>query len=121
MNVRKSIAGAILASSLLLGGATAATAASATPTVPTTLTPAQCKTAAHKLHELKIVEAHLKADYARAVKVRDAAAKAGKTELVKVLDAKLAKARAANAVAVARVKALAAEIRTACTPVTPAT
>lgn len=111
MSVRKTIAGVALASSLLFGGAAAATA---TPSVPTTLTPAQCKAAAHKLAELKVVESHLKADYARLVKLRNAEAKAGHTKVVKALDARLAKAKAANAKAVAEVKKVAGEIRTAC-------
>ena len=115
MNVRKSIAGIALSTAVLLGGAGAAMADTPAPG-PTHLTPAQCKEAAHVLHELKIVDARLKADYAKLVHVRDAQAAAGHTKVVKVLDAKLAHMRAVHAKAVARVKAIVVKVKAACAP-----
>ena len=111
MSLRKTVAATVLSASLLFGGATAALADAPTTHTPTA---AQCKAAAHKLAELKKVEAHLKADYAKAVKVRNAAEKAGRTKLVKVLDKRLAAAKARNAKAVAEVKAVAAKVKAAC-------
>lgn len=114
MNIKKSIAGTALAATLLLGGAGTAFATDAPPTRPPAS--AECKAAAHTLHQLRILDAHLRAEYAKVVKLRNAAARAGKTEAVKKLDAQLAKMRSTHAKAVAKIKAAAAVVREECAP-----
>lgn len=118
MNLRKTLAGTVLTAGLLLGGTSAAFAAAP----PTARPPASaaCKAAARQLHDLKVLDARMKAEYRQVVRLRDAAAKAGKTELVAKLDAKLAKMREAHAKVTARIKTVAAQVRTACAPAAPA-
>lgn len=112
MNLRKTIVGTVLTAGLLLGGTTAAFAADA----PTTRPPASaaCKTAAHRLHELRVLDRRMKADYARLVRLRNAADKAGKDEAVAKIDAQLAKLKAAHTKVVAKIKTLAATVREEC-------
>ena len=56
----------------------------------------------------------MKADYARLVRLRNAADKAGKDEVVAKLDAQLAKLKAAHAKVVAKIKSVAATVREEC-------
>lgn len=114
MNLRKTAAGVVLTTGLLLGGATTAFAAD-TPS-PRPPASAECKAAAKTLRELRALDARLRADYARLVRARNAADRAGKTELVKRLDAQLAKMRTAHAKVVAKIKTAAEHVREECAP-----
>lgn len=117
MNIRKTIAGTVLTAGLLLGGTTTAALAegsgSTTPTVSV-----ECRQAAQVLHRLRDADAHLRAEYRKVVRLRNAAARAHKTELVKRLDAQLAKLRTAHAKVVAQIKVAAAKVREECQPAT---
>ena len=120
MDLKKAFAATALTAGLLLGGTTAAfaEAPATTPAAPS----AECKAAARALHELRVLDARLRADYRALVRARDRAAKAGKTELVAKLDARLAKMRSTHAKVVAKIKAKAADVREQCAPSTaPAT
>jgi hypothetical protein len=112
MNLKKTIAGGTLAAALLLAGAGTAFATEPPPGRPPAS--AECKAAARTLHELRVLDARLRAEYGRVVRLRNAAAKAGKTEAVKKLDAQLAKMRVAHAKVVAKVKVAAAKAREEC-------
>lgn len=114
VDLKKTLAGTVLTAGLLLGGTTAAFAADAPPTKPPAS--AECKAAARALHELRLLDARLRADYRHLVRLRDAAAKAGKDDVVAKLDARLAKLRSAHAKVVAKIKAKAAEVREECAP-----
>ncbi|MFN8019382.1 MAG: hypothetical protein U0P45_14855 [Acidimicrobiales bacterium] len=114
VDLKKTIAGTVLTAGLLLGGTTAAFAADAPPTTPKVS--AECKAAARSLHELRVLDRRLRADYRHVQRLRDAAAKAGKDDLVARLDARLEKAKAAHAKVVAKIKAKAAEVREECAP-----
>jgi hypothetical protein len=117
MNVRKTIAGTVLTAGLLLGGTTTAALAEGSGSTAPTVT-VECRQAAHLLHDLRALDAHLRAQYRRVVRLRDAAAKAGKTEVVKRLDAELAKMRTAHAKLVKRIEAVVAKVREECAPAT---
>jgi len=114
MNIRKAIVGTVLAASLTIGGASAAFATESTPTrTPPT---AACKAAAHTLHELKVLDARLRHDYAQLVKVRNALVKHGNTKAAKALDVRLAKMRKTHAAVVAKVKVEVAKVKAECAP-----
>lgn len=114
MSITQRLAGTALAATLLFGGAGAA-AASAAPAERPPAT-AACKAAAKTLHELRVLDARLRADYAKVVRLRNRAEKAGKTEVVEKLDARLATMRATHAKVVAKIKAAAAAVREECAP-----
>jgi len=113
MNLKKAVAGSVLTAGLLLGGTTTAFAADPPVKPPAS---AQCKAAAHTLNELRALDRRLREDYRHLVRVRDAAAKAGKDDLVKRIDARLVKMRATHAKVVAKIKEAAAKVREECAP-----
>jgi hypothetical protein len=115
MNIRKAIAGTVLTAGLLLGGTTTAVLAEGSGSTAPTVS-VECRQAAHVLHRLRDADAHLRAEYRKVVRLRDAAARAHKTEVVKRLDAQLAKMRTAHAKLVAQIKTAAAKVRAECQP-----
>lgn len=116
MNLTARLAGTALAATLVFGGGAATMASASTAERPPAS--AECKAAAKTLHELRALDARLRADYAKVVRLRNRAEKAGKTEVVEKLDARLAKMRATHAKVVAKVKAAAAAVREECAPAT---
>lgn len=111
MNIRRALTGALVVGALTLGGASAAVAAE--PTTPPALS-AACRAAKHVLHDLRVLDRHLREAQRRLIAARDRAAEAGNDDLVARLDAQIARDPAAHERAVTRIEAAVARVRDKC-------
>jgi len=111
MNLKKILAGALLAGTLTIGGATVASAQTDSPPTTTTTTarptPEQrCERAQDVWQRMKTFDERLRGHYDKLVTLRDKAAAEGKTEIVARIDARLERVQSVHERVVARMQEL---------------